>query len=68
MGDSNADNPAFDVADIGIGVLDGRRESSLQCDYFVDSMNLSQFLSTLLDNGLEFSESLPYLRSREVST
>ena len=68
MGDSNADNPAFDVSDMTIGVLDGRHRSSLQCDYFVDSISLNQFLSALLDNELEFSEDLPYLREREVST
>jgi len=59
VGDSSADNPAFALAEIGIGVLGGRPRRDLDCDYLIDGRMLSRFLSTLLKNGLEFSEDLP---------
>lgn len=68
VGDSYADNPAFAVANVGIGVLRDHRQSSLKCDYFVSSKRLNRFLSALVENDLVFSESLPCLRAREVLT
>jgi hypothetical protein len=59
MGDSRADNPAFAVAEVGIGVLDDQPQSDLDCDYLIDRRMLSHFLSALLKNNLEFSKDLP---------
>jgi hydroxymethylpyrimidine pyrophosphatase-like HAD family hydrolase len=66
VGDSRADDPAFAVADVGIGVLGALRQPILNCDYFVRNEHLDRFLSALLENELEFSESLPCIRSSGV--
>ena len=68
VGDSHADDPAFQVADVGIGVLGAQRHPILDCDYFIRNERLEGFLSALLENGLDFSESLPYIRTSEVSS
>lgn len=59
LGDSENDNPAFRKSDISIGVIsDNRLNPKLDCAYFVEFKNLSAFLTRLVDNGFDFSESL----------
>jgi len=65
VGDSPADNPAFAAARIGIGVLEGRRQSGLKCGYLVTRNHLAHFFAALLKNNLEFSEELPWIVRRK---
>lgn len=57
LGDSSFDNPAFQSADISVGVKHGQSIVSLRCEYFVDSTRLATLLDTLLRADLEFSPS-----------
>lgn len=68
IGDSPADNPAFALADVGIGVFGIPRQPVLNCHYFVRNKHLGRFLSALVENELEFSECMPYIRASEVPT
>jgi len=65
VGDSPADNPAFAVARVGIGVSDGGRQPRLKCDYMVTRNRLAHFFAALLENNLEFSEELPWIVRRK---
>ena len=65
VGDSTADNPAFEVAGLAIGVVNGGRRSRLECDYLVTRKHLAQFFSALLENNLEFSEEVPWILRRK---
>jgi hypothetical protein len=65
VGDSPADNPAFAVARVGIGVLDGGKQSGLKCDYLVTRNHLANFFGALLKNDLVFSEDLPWIVRRK---
>ena len=59
LGDSENDNPAFRKTDYSIGVIsDNRLNPKLDCTYSIEFKNLSVFLIRLLDNDLNFSESL----------
>ncbi|HVC27012.1 MAG TPA: hypothetical protein VND40_02510 [Nitrososphaerales archaeon] len=57
LGDSLADNDAFDVAEIAVGVSHGQRTESLRCRYLVDYVRVSELLGRLLDRDLEFARS-----------
>jgi trehalose-phosphatase len=62
MGDSEVDNPAFAVADVGVGVVHGENyEQDLVCDYFVKFEDVSTFLRRLLENRLLFEYDFPML-------
>jgi len=65
VGDSPADNPAFAVARVGIGVVDSRNQLELECDYLVNRNHLAQFFQALLKSSLEFSEELPWIARRK---
>ena len=56
MGDSEADNPAFTLADIPIGVLHEETPATLSCKYFVRFAEVGKFLEELLRNGLFFDQ------------
>ena len=64
MGDSKVDNPAFKVADIGIGVLYGESPSELDCDYYVKLEDVTNLLQHLLENNLVFSPTFPEIEKR----
>jgi HAD superfamily hydrolase (TIGR01484 family) len=55
MGDSETDNPAFDLADVSIGVVHSETYPLLKCDYLVRFVDVQKFLRELLDNNLIFS-------------
>ena len=61
MGDSEADNPAFAMADIGIGVIGENYVQSLACDYFLKFEDVSPFLSRLLENQFLFESDFPMM-------
>jgi trehalose-phosphatase len=62
MGDSEADNPAFAMADVSIGVVHGENYvQSLACDYFVKFEDVSPFLSRLLENQFLYESDFPMI-------
>jgi HAD superfamily hydrolase (TIGR01484 family) len=61
MGDSSVDNAAFEVADIGVGVMHEETPRDLVCDYFVKFENVAIFLKGLLENGFRLSPKLPLI-------
>jgi trehalose-phosphatase len=65
MGDSVLDNPAFESADVAIGVLHKETPACLSCDCFVKFENVTDFLSGLLKNKLVFNTDLPYVFCEE---
>ncbi len=64
MGDSKVDNPAFKVADIGIGVLHGESPSELDCDHYVKFEDVAGLLHHLLENNLVFGATFPEIERR----
>ena len=54
MGDSTADNPAFELADLSVGVVHAETPKELACDYFIKFEDVPVFLKSLLENGLQF--------------
>jgi len=61
MGDSQADNPAFDLADISIGIFNRKADSNLRARFFLPFDNVSLFLNQLLNNNLVFREISPLI-------
>jgi trehalose-phosphatase len=59
MGDSIVDNPAFEVADIAVGVIHEETPDNLACDYFVKFEDVATFLQSLLKSKFRFSPKLP---------
>ncbi len=51
MGDSDADNDAFDRSDISVGVDHGQPLGKLDCDYLIDSRDLRAFLLSVLSDA-----------------
>ncbi len=63
LGDSEADNPAFEASDVSVGVIHTKtRLQKLVCDYVVKFEDVSSFLSRLLANGLMFDSGFPMIR------
>ncbi len=59
MGDSKVDNPAFEVADIGIGVLHEESVIDLECNYYLKFEDVTSFLRRLMKNHLVFDNAFP---------
>ena len=57
LGDTEADNWAFEAADIAVGVLHQQKTQNLRCRYAVRYGGLRDALAQLLANGLEFDDS-----------
>lgn len=58
MGDSEADNPAFELADISVGIKHQRVMPELSCKYQLEFIQLESFILRLLDADLDFSEDM----------
>ncbi len=59
LGDSENDIPAFEKADISIGIKSYKRiNTPLSCQYYIDYKDLHLFLKGLLKNDFVFSEDL----------
>ena len=56
LGDSEADNGAFEACDLAICVTHSQKTERLHCELAVDYQELPGLLSRLLSNGLEFSK------------
>jgi HAD superfamily hydrolase (TIGR01484 family) len=62
MGDSEMDNPAFDIADVSIGVIhDENRMQNLVCKYLVNFEDVHAFLSAFLESHLVFAPGFPMI-------
>ena len=59
LGDSKVDNPAFRVANVGIGVLHKESLTGLDCDYHVKFEDVAKFLRHLLEENLVFHKNFP---------
>ena len=58
LGDSEADDPAFQHADVSVGVKHRRVMPKLQCKYRVEFFELENLLTELIDSDFEFKESM----------
>lgn len=54
LGDSELDNPAFNLADISIGILHKETPSKLDCEFFVQFSDVGAFFQELWRNNLTF--------------
>lgn len=64
MGDSIVDNPAFEAADIAVGVMHDETPDGLACDYFVKFEDVTAFLQGLLRSKFRLG---PELRDSRAS-
>lgn len=58
LGDSEADNPAFQLADISVGIKHRRSAPELLCKYWIEFLELEGFLSDLIEANFEFKEEM----------
>lgn len=58
LGDSEADDPAFRLADISVGVKHRRTMPALQCKYRLEFFELDNFFQKLIDADFNFQEGM----------
>ena len=58
LGDSEIDDPAFQLADVSIGVKHRRVMPRLHCKYRVEFLELEGLLSNLIDTEFDFQEEM----------
>ena len=58
LGDSEADDPAFKLAEVSVGVKHRRVMPKLQCKYRVEFFELENLLTELIDSDFDFKESM----------
>jgi HAD superfamily hydrolase (TIGR01484 family) len=58
LGDSEADDPAFQLAEISVGVKHTRIMPALQCKYRLEFVELETFLSNLIEADFDFKEDM----------
>jgi HAD superfamily hydrolase (TIGR01484 family) len=56
LGDSEVDNPAFQLADISVGIKHRRTPPELLCKYWIEFLELDSFLSDLIEANFDFQE------------
>jgi HAD superfamily hydrolase (TIGR01484 family) len=62
MGDSEADDPAFDRSNASIGVIhEENYMKRFTCDFYVKFQDVSAFLLRLLENNLVFESNFPMI-------
>jgi HAD superfamily hydrolase (TIGR01484 family) len=61
MGDSKTDNPAFDVADLAIGVVHKETDPNLRYDFAVNFPDVPAFLNSLAENGFQVNPSSQFV-------
>lgn len=64
-GDSEADNSAFQLADISVGIKHTRVMPALQCKYRLEFVELETFLSKLIDTDFDFQEDMLERNTRD---
>jgi len=58
LGDSEVDNPAFQLADVSVGVKHRRTRPELFCKYWIEFLELETFLSDLIEANFDFQEKM----------
>ena len=58
LGDSEADDPAFQLAEVSVGVKHRRIMPKLQCKYRVEFFELENLLTRLIDANFDFQENI----------
>jgi len=58
LGDSEADDPAFQLADISVGIKHRRVMPSLKCKYKLEFFELEVFLSKLIESNFNFQDGM----------
>jgi HAD superfamily hydrolase (TIGR01484 family) len=58
LGDSEADDPAFQLAEVSVGVKHRRIMPKLQCKYRVEFFELENLLTKLIDSDFDFRENM----------
>ena len=58
LGDSEADDPAFQLAEVSVGVKHRRVMPKLQCKYRIEFLELENLLTELIDSDFDFKESM----------
>jgi len=58
LGDSEIDDPAFQLADVSVGIKHRRIMPRLQSKYRVEFLELEGFLSNLIDSDFQFQEEM----------
>jgi len=63
LGDSEADDPAFQLAEVSIGVKHRRVMPKLQCKYRTEFFGLENLLTELIDSDFDFQENMATLNT-----
>ena len=58
LGDSEADDPAFQLADISVGIKHRRVMPPLKCKYKLEFFELEVFLSKLIESNFNFQDGM----------
>jgi HAD superfamily hydrolase (TIGR01484 family) len=66
FGDSKVDNPAFNTAEISVGVLHEETHANLTCDYYVKFEDVAGLLHHLKANAMVFSRNFPEILSERM--
>jgi len=64
-GDSEVDNPAFELADVSIGIKHRRIMPELSCKYRLEFFELENFLMRLIESDFEFDEGMVEKNTRD---
>jgi len=54
LGDSERDNPAFELADVSVGVKHQKAMPHMSCEYILEFLEVEVFIASLLEADLEF--------------
>jgi len=58
LGDSEADDPAFQLSEVSVGIKHRRIMPKLQCNYRVEFFELENLLTRLIDSNFDFEEGM----------
>jgi len=64
FGDSEDDNPAFELAEVSIGIKHQKNMPDLKCKYLLEFLKLEGFIAIFTDENLEFREDMPGITPR----
>lgn len=64
FGDSEDDNPAFELAEVSIGIKHQKNLPDLKCKYLLEFLKLEGFIAILMDENLEFRKDMPGITPR----
>jgi len=64
LGDSEDDNPAFELSEVSIGIKHQKNVPDLKCKYLLEFLKLEGFIAILTDENLEFREDMPGINTK----